>query len=300
MTERNKAMSKKATKLISLLLSVVMLLGMLPIQISAGAADRLTSAVGYPTGDSDGLILEFSSAGALEVFRTVYGGRILGGNMLLVDGSYEEAVRYEKMPNIASVTYNYTLEAAGIAEDFGTAPTDPRISDTCVSAPFLDTLGKMADEAGLTSLYTVRVAVLDTGIDATHEDLVNRVVAGYDAINDAAIANGINSDVGANGHGTKVAGLIGAEADNGVGFCGMAGKYPLELMPVRVLGEDGKGKIADVVRGIYWAIDNGADILNMSFGANMSYYAQNRTPLKVQVPVLTSALPDHGSYQKDG
>ena len=265
-------MSKKATKLISLLLSVIMLLGMLPMQISAGAADRSKPAVGYPTGDSDGLILEFSSAGALEIFRTVYGGRMLGGNMLLVDGSYEEAVRYEKMPNIASVTYNYTLEAAGIAEDFGTAPTDPRIGDTYVSAPFLDAMGKMADEAGLTSLYTVRVAVLDTGIDATHEDLVNRVVAGYDAIHDAAIAKGIHSDIGTNGHGTKVAGLIGAEADNGVGFCGMAGKYPLELIPVRVLGEDEKGKIADVVRGIYWAIDNGADILNMSFGANMSYY----------------------------
>ena len=272
MTERNKAMSKKATKLISLLLSVIMLLGMLPMQVIAEGIDRSPSTVSYPTGDSDGLILEFSSAGALEVFRAVYGGRKLGGNMLLVDGSYEEAVRYEKMPNIESVTYNYTLEAAGIAEDFGTAPTDPRISDTYVSAPFLDTMGKMADEAGLSSLYTVRVAVLDTGIDATHEDLVNRVAAGYDAINDAAIAKGINSDIGANGHGTKVAGLIGAEADNGVGFCGMAGKYPLELIPVRVLGEDGKGKIADVVRGIYWAIDNGADILNMSFGANMSYY----------------------------
>ena len=272
MTERNKAMIKKATKLISLLLSVVMLLGMLPMQVIADGIDRSLSKVSYPTGDSDGLILEFSSAGALEVFRTVYGGRVLGGNMLLVDGSYEEAVRYEKMPNIESVTYNYTLEAAGIAEDFGTAPTDPRISDTYVSAPFLDALGKMADEAGLSSLYTVRVAVLDTGIDAAHEDLVNRVVAGYDAINNAAIAKGINSDIGTNGHGTKVAGLIGAEADNGVGLCGMAGKYPLELIPVRVLGEDGKGKIADVVRGIYWAIDNGADILNMSFGANMSYY----------------------------
>lgn len=272
MTERNKAMIKKATKLISLLLSVVMLLGMLPMQVIADGIDRSLSKVSYPTGDSDGLILEFSSAGALEVFRTVYGGRVLGGNMLLVDGSYEEAVRYEKMPNIESVTYNYTLEAAGIAEDFGTAPTDPRISDTYVSAPFLDALGKMADEAGLSSLYTVRVAVLDTGIDATHEDLVNRVVAGYDAINNAAIAKGINSDIGTNGHGTKVAGLIGAEADNGVGLCGMAGKYPIELIPVRVLGEDGKGKIADVVRGIYWAIDNGADILNMSFGANMSYY----------------------------
>ena len=248
-------MSKKSTKLISLLLSIIMLLGILPMQIFAEAIGSPKTTVGYPTGDNDGLILEFSGAGALEVFKAVYGGRALGGNMLLVDGSYEEAVRYEKMPNIESVTYNYTLEAAGIAEDFGTAPTDPKISDTYVSAPFLDTLGKMADEAGLTSLYTVRVAVLDTGIDATHEDLVNRVVAGYDAINDAAIVKGINSDIGAGGHGTKVAGLIGAEADNGVGFCGMAGKYPLELIPVRVLGEDGKGKIADVVRGIYWAID---------------------------------------------
>ena len=89
-------MSKKATKLISLLLSVIMLLGIFPMQVIAEGIDRSSSTVGYPTGDSDGLILEFSSAGALEVFRTVYGGRMLGGNMLLVDGSYEEAVRYEK------------------------------------------------------------------------------------------------------------------------------------------------------------------------------------------------------------
>ena len=49
MTERNKAMSKKATKLISLLLSVIMLLGIFPMQMSAGAANRSNSAVGYPT-----------------------------------------------------------------------------------------------------------------------------------------------------------------------------------------------------------------------------------------------------------
>ena len=56
-------MSKKATKLISLLLSVIMLLGIFPMQISAGAANRSNSAVGYPTGDSDGLIL--GSVGAV-------------------------------------------------------------------------------------------------------------------------------------------------------------------------------------------------------------------------------------------
>ena len=64
-------MSKKATKLISLLLSVIMLLGMLPMQVLAEGIDRSPSTVSYPTVDSDGLILEFSSAGALEVFLSL-------------------------------------------------------------------------------------------------------------------------------------------------------------------------------------------------------------------------------------
>lgn len=265
-------MNRKLTKALCLMLSVIMLFGVIPMQAVAEAVDVASSKVEYPTGDSDGLILEFSSAGALEVFRAVYGGRTLGGNMLLVDGSYAEAVRYEKMPNIESVTYNYTLAAAGIAEDFGTMPADPDMSKTKVSAPFLKFMSEVGDEAGLSSLYTVRVAVLDTGIDATHEDLANRVVTGYDAINDEVISKGVNSDVGADGHGTKVAGLIGAEADNGLGFSGMAGRFPVELIPVRVLDENGNGRISDVVCGIYWAIDNGADILNMSFGAKTAYY----------------------------
>ena len=262
--ERNMVMNRKLTKALCLMLSVIMLFGVIPTQAVAEAVDVASSKVEYPTGDSDGLILEFSSAGALEVFRAVYGGRTLGGNMLLVDGSYAEAVRYEKMPSIESVTYNYTLAAAGIAEDFGTMPADPDMSKTKVSAPFLKFMGEVGDEAGLSSLYTVRVAVLDTGIDATHEDLANRVVTGYDAINDEVISKGVNSDVGADGHGTKVAGLIGAEADNGLGFSGMAGRFPVELIPVRVLDENGNGRISDVVCGIYWAIDNGADILNLS------------------------------------
>ena len=59
-------MSKKSTKLISLLLSIIMLLGILPMQIFAEAIGNPKTTVGYPTGDNDGLILEFSGAGALE------------------------------------------------------------------------------------------------------------------------------------------------------------------------------------------------------------------------------------------
>ena len=261
-------MRKRFMKLICVLLSLTMLLCVMPISALTTEVGNGTG-IGYPTGDYDGLILEFSSAGALEVFKALYGGSALGGNMLLTDGTYSDAVRYEKMAYVESVTYNYIVGADSLETDYGINATERRVT---INYNFWKYVAKLGDEAGLSSLYTVRVGVLDTGIDATHEDLKNRTVAGYDAIGDTAIEKGVNSDLGKNGHGTQVAGLIGAEMNNGVGIAGAAGLFPVELVPIRVLDEDGKGKISDVVRGIYWAIENDVDILNMSFGAKMEYY----------------------------
>lgn len=69
--ERDMVMNRKLTKALCLMLSVIMLFGVIPMQAVAEAIDVASSKVEYPTGDSDGLILEFSSAGALEVFRAV-------------------------------------------------------------------------------------------------------------------------------------------------------------------------------------------------------------------------------------
>ena len=68
------------------MLSVIMLFGVIPMQAVAEAVDVASSKVECPYRRQRRTDPEFSSAGALEVFRAVYGGRTLGGNMLLVDG----------------------------------------------------------------------------------------------------------------------------------------------------------------------------------------------------------------------
>lgn len=124
----------------------------------------------------------------------------------------------------------------------------------------------------------VIVAVVDTGIDGRHEDLNSgQVTAGYvnycQAVDPANVSQclvrvsgellpGVNSDD--NGHGTIVAGIIGATTNNGRGMAGLA--WQVSLMPIKVLDADGSGNASDVAVGIRWAVDHGADIINMSIG----------------------------------
>jgi hypothetical protein len=102
------------------------------------------------------------------------------------------------------------------------------------------------------------IAVLDSGIDANHPDLVGRIVAGRDIVNNDA------TPTDDNGHGTAVAGVAAADSDNNIGVAGSA--WDAKIMPVKVLGADGAGSDADIASGIEWAVDAGAKILNMSLG----------------------------------
>ncbi|MBM2621597.1 S8 family serine peptidase [Actinoplanes sp. LDG1-06] len=104
------------------------------------------------------------------------------------------------------------------------------------------------------------VAVLDSGVDAKHPDLVGNLVAGYDAI-----ANTAGGTTDPNGHGTHVAGTIAAVTGNGVGVSAVA--PGAKVMPVRVLGANGSGVMSDTAEGIIWAADHGADVINMSLGS---------------------------------
>ena len=104
----------------------------------------------------------------------------------------------------------------------------------------------------------VVVAVLDTGIDASHPDLAGRVLQGWDFTSQG----GDTTDV--YGHGTHVAGIIAASGDNGVGLAGIAWK--VRLLPVKVLDNNGNGRYSDLISGIRYAADNGASVINMSLG----------------------------------
>lgn len=108
----------------------------------------------------------------------------------------------------------------------------------------------------------VIVAVLDTGIDIAHEDLAGKVI---DSVNfsKSDSANDIQ------GHGTHIAGIIAANADNGIGIVGSAPN--VKLLNVKIAEDNGIVWASSVAKGIIWATDNGAAIINMSLAVPSNY-----------------------------
>lgn len=104
----------------------------------------------------------------------------------------------------------------------------------------------------------VKVAIIDTGIDAEHPDLKGRVAGGYNALDkDKPWADD-------HFHGTHVAGIVAANL-NGEGVVGVAPKA--SLYAVKVLSKDGAGSLFTIMDGIMWSARNGMQVANMSLGA---------------------------------
>ena len=101
------------------------------------------------------------------------------------------------------------------------------------------------------------VAVLDTGVDLKHPDLAGAFVPGYDFVNHDEDPSDDH------GHGTMVAGVIAARANNAIGGAGACSRC--SVMPVKVIAGNGSGNAADVALGITWAADHGAGVINLSF-----------------------------------
>jgi subtilisin family serine protease len=105
------------------------------------------------------------------------------------------------------------------------------------------------------------VAVVDSGVDAGHPDLQGRLLPGHDFVdNDDTPQDG-------NGHGTHVTGIIAANAGNGVGVSSVA--PGAKVMPIRVLDDNGDGDVPRVVEGIDYAVDHGAQVINLSLGPDV-------------------------------
>jgi subtilisin family serine protease len=103
----------------------------------------------------------------------------------------------------------------------------------------------------------VTVAVVDTGVSPVSE-LAGRLLPGYDFVNDDA------DPADDNGHGTMAASVIAATGDNGDGLAGLC--WTCKVLPVKVMGSNGSGGHDDIAKGIVYAVDQGADVINLSLG----------------------------------
>ena len=154
------------------------------------------------------------------------------------------------------------------------------------------------------------IAILDTGVDITHPDLADNIwtneleaegeeeadddnngfaddLHGWDFVNQTA-------NIGDwNGHGTHCAGIAAAVGNNGIGI---AGANPDALiMPITVMQSDGTGDVATIIKGIDYAVANGADVLSMSFGGYSYSIAEEQALAKAyQKTVLVAAAGNDG------
>jgi subtilisin family serine protease len=164
---------------------------------------------------------------------------------LTVSMPANEVEKLKNDPSVASVEPDIQLQAAGQIEDWGVTATQ----------------ATYAWDKGYTG-KGVKIAVLDTGISLSHEDLI---VEGGTSFVDYTTSYDDDS-----GHGTHVAGIIGAK-NNHVGTIGMAPDS--SLYAVKVLDSHGTGYLSDVIAGIDWAIENKMDIVNLSMATSVDSQA---------------------------
>ena len=133
----------------------------------------------------------------------------------------------------------------------------------------------------------IKVGIIDTGISNTHPDLLANVKGGINTINPT---KGWNDD---NGHGSHVAGIIGA-LDNNIGVIGTG--PAIDLYAIKVLDRRGSGYLSDVIEGIQWAIANKMQVINMSLGTalDVQSFHDAVTAAKTNGVVVVAAAGNSG------
>jgi thermitase len=188
---------------------------------------------------------------------------------------------YRSDPDVEYVQPNYIYRAAAVPNDphyaqlWGFRNTGQTISPSSYPT---NNPGVAASDARierawnvLTDCSAVIVAVIDSGVNHAHQDLAQNMWNGGAAYPNHGydFVDGDDDPMDLNGHGTHVAGTIGAAGNNGLGVAGVC--WNAEIMAVRVLGHTGSGSTAGIIQGINFAVDHGAKVINMSLGGGGTF-----------------------------
>lgn len=249
----------KATRIY---ITLCLIFGLIAYVMPTFAAGKAEGRGHFP----DRLLVKFRDgvdSASKQRVHAEHGGRIvdvieqLGVQVVEVPGgqAIDKARAYQAEGMVEYAEPDFIVKAFGI-------PNDPYVdiqwgftnsSDTDIDAP----------EAWdvTTGTPEVTIAILDSGVDQDHEDLAAKIVA-----NENFTTSGTVDDL--LGHGTHVAGIAAAVTNNGIGIAGVG--YSCSIINVKVLGDDGSGYTSWVANGIIYAVDNGAKVINMSFGGPSS------------------------------
>jgi type VII secretion protein EccB len=224
-----------------------------------GADDELLARLGYAPADvvrvSDRW-LQFFPAGP-ELTVAAAGATPEGGPSIVQPA--------EPDPESSGVAPSTNASAAGSMSIDADGECTPGLVEFSTETPIPMTQLQPALASAISTGAGVRVAIIDSGIDAANQQLEGAVVGGVDLVGDAA---GPYTDI--DGHGTAIAGIIAARPLTGSGLVGMAPRA--EVLSVRVFRatddrtiDQGFGPdLSKVVAGIRWAIDADADVINLS------------------------------------
>ena len=179
--------------------------------------------------------------------------------------SVEQAVQmYKEDPDIEYAEPNYLIKASVIPNDtffnqlWGLDNTG-QIIEGISGTPDADIDAPEAWDF-VNDASSVIVAIADTGVDEDHPDISGNLIEGYDFI------NGDTEPEDENGHGTHLAGTIGAIGNNAKGVTGV--NWGIRILPMKVLDETGEGTVAELIQAIDFAAAKGTRIFNMSFGGS--------------------------------
>ena len=222
-----------------------------------------------------------SNHGALSV-KSVSKRMKLSKVILQLGDDVSAAVEaYKSNPDIEYAQPNYIYYATALPNDtsvdqlWGMKNTGQTILNPSYTTNNQGTSGYDIDAESawdqITDCRSAVVAVLDTGINYTHQDLTTNMWDGSGAGYPNHGKDFVDSDNdpmptgGGEDHGTHVAGTIGAAGNNNSGVTGVC--WQASIMSVRVLGADGIGYTSDIIQGIEFAADRGAKVINMSLGS---------------------------------
>lgn len=159
-----------------------------------------------------------------------------------------------KDPNVEAVSKNSILRI------FETIPNDPYYVD---GSQYAITNLKCTQAWDFTTgTSETKIAVLDTGIRKDHPDLLGKIdtANAWNFVNNSDNPYDDNTDT----HGTRAAGCIAANTNNGIGIAGI--NWQAKILPIKVMNGVGQGTMSDILDGIYYAISKNAQVINMSFG----------------------------------